>query len=51
VRTILRRRRASNLAGITFCEACGNVCDRRCRADTIRERARTEALTSRAGLR
>lgn len=51
VRTIFRRRRTNYLAGIIFCETCEKVCDRRCRADAIRERARTEAFTLRAGLR
>jgi len=28
---------------ITFCDACGQVCDGRCRADALRERARSTA--------
>jgi hypothetical protein len=51
VRTILRRWRATSHTGITYCEACGEVCDPRCRADAIRGRARTQALAFRVGLR
>ena len=28
---------------VTFCDDCGQVCDRRCRAAAVRERARTTA--------
>ena len=55
MRSILRRRRATSHAGITYREACDEVCDEvcdpRCRADAIRERARTQALAFRVGLR
>jgi hypothetical protein len=43
-------RAAGTAAGrVEFCERCGSVCDQRCRADTLRDQARTRALT--AGLR
>lgn len=29
---------------VEFCEACGSVCDARCRADRLRDRAREKAL-------
>jgi hypothetical protein len=51
MRTILRRWRARQLAGVRFCDACGGVCDARCRADAVAERARATALAFRAGLR
>jgi hypothetical protein len=44
MRTILRRRRARQLAGVS-------VCDARCRADAVADHARTTALAFRAGLR
>ena len=28
----------------SFCERCGQVCDTACRADAMRERARTQLL-------
>jgi hypothetical protein len=44
-------RRARGLAAVTVCEPCGQVCDARCRADTLRERARATAMTFQAGRR
>ena len=51
MRTILRRRRARQLAGVSFCDACGSVCDARCRANAVADQARTTTLALRAGLR
>lgn len=51
MRTILRRLWTTGRAEISYCETCGEVCDPRCRADAIRERARTQALAFRVGLR
>ena len=41
----LRRRRAANLTGTTFCESCGTVCTAGCRAQAHYDRVRTQALT------
>jgi hypothetical protein len=49
--TILRRWRARQLAGVSFCDACGSVCDARCRANAVTDHARTTVLALRAGLR
>jgi hypothetical protein len=51
MRTILRRWRARALAGVRFCDACGGVCDARCRADAVADQSRTSALAFQAGLR
>jgi hypothetical protein len=51
MRTILRRRRARQLAAVRCCDACGSACDARCRADAAADHARTTALAFRAGLR
>jgi hypothetical protein len=41
---IHRIRTALNRTGtVTFCESCSQVCDARCRANTIRDRARNTA--------
>ena len=37
-------RRAKRKAQVKFCDGCARVCDERCRADTVRERAQTSAL-------
>ena len=37
-------RRAKRKGQIKFCDGCARVCDERCRADTVRERAQTSAL-------
>lgn len=29
---------------VSFCERCGSVCDSACRADALRERARSQLL-------
>jgi hypothetical protein len=47
----LRWRRARRLDAVTVCETCGEVCDARCRADTLRHRARATAMTFQAGRR
>jgi hypothetical protein len=51
MRTILRRRRARQLAAVSFCDACGSACDARCRANAAADHARTTTLAFRAGLR
>jgi hypothetical protein len=51
MRTILRRWRARQLAGVCFCDACGSVCDARCRANAVADHARATALAFRAGVR
>jgi hypothetical protein len=51
MRTILRRWRTRQLAAVSFCDACGSVCDARCRADAVADHARTTTLALRAGLR
>jgi hypothetical protein len=51
MRITLPWRRPRKLAAVTVCEPCGEVCDARCRADTLRDRARTTAMTFQAGQR
>jgi hypothetical protein len=36
------RRRAGRTHGVEFCEQCGQVCTSACRAETRRDRVRTE---------
>jgi hypothetical protein len=48
--SFLRPRRPIDPA-VGFCERCGVVCDARCRADRLREQARTSALTFQVGRR
>ena len=38
----IRGARTRWLAGVTFCDACGQVCDAACRANAVRERARVD---------
>lgn len=40
----IRRRRRRLLASVTFCESCGSVCDRACRARQLRDAHRDRAL-------
>jgi len=51
LRHLLVRTSARSAGRVEFCERCGNVCDQRCRADALREQARTRALTAGLGLR
>ena len=48
---LLRRRRPVDLDRVIFCERCGEVCDARCRADALRERAKADAMAFRTGWR
>lgn len=41
----LRRRRTADLAAVTFCDGCGQVCTAGCRAAAHDDRVRTAALT------
>jgi hypothetical protein len=51
MRRFLRRRRPMTPAAVGFCERCGVVCSARCRADRVREQARTSAFAFQVGLR
>jgi hypothetical protein len=51
LRRLLGRIPVGATGRVEFCERCGCVCDQRCRADTLREQARTRALTASLGLR
>jgi hypothetical protein len=39
-----RSLRKSKELAVDFCERCSRVCDARCRANAVRERARTQVL-------
>lgn len=41
----LRRRRTVNLASVTFCDGCGQVCTADCRAAAHYDRVRATALS------
>ncbi len=40
----LGRRRTADLAAVTFCDSCGQVCTAECRAAAHDDRVRTAAL-------
>lgn len=40
----LFRRRPKAAPTVEFCESCAQVCTSRCRADSLLDRARTQAL-------
>lgn len=41
-----RMARRAVVGPVEFCERCGKVCDARCRAEALRDQARTRALTA-----
>ncbi len=43
--TFLRRRRTADLAAVTFCDGCGQLCTAECRAVARYDRLRTAGLT------
>jgi hypothetical protein len=41
---VLKLLRSSKELPVEFCDRCAQVCDSRCRAEAVRERARMQAL-------